>query len=48
MLGVNYYLLDFHAYLCNVLEVFLDLTRRETFNEQKAYTHVTILSASHY
>lgn len=45
MLGVNYCLLDFHTFIWNVLEVFLDPTIRKTFNEQKAYAHVAFLSA---
>lgn len=47
MLGVNYYLLDFHTFICNVVEVFLDLTVRKTFNEQKVNEKVTTENKSY-
>lgn len=43
MLGVNYYLLDFHTFIYYVLEVFQDLTMKKTFNKQKAYAHASFL-----
>lgn len=43
MLGVNYYLLNFHTFISNFLNVFQDISVRKTFNKQKAYAHATFL-----